>query len=319
MAVTLGSGGLSFVSATSPSDALTFVSVTPCRVADTRPGPNNTGDKSSPLGAGEVHTIAAHGSNGDCTGIPNTATALSLNVTAVGATDSTFLTIWAAGEAQPTASSLNPFPGEPPTPNAVTTGLSPGGEFSVYNFQGDVNLVVDINGYYLDHHHDDRYFTKSEVDARFEVTKAVSLDPAAFSSDGTYMVSGSSANTGLFLEAFDSFTFTVVIPPDKSPGSTMFLDVLWHIDEECAPRWRMNFVFVDSLGSPFFAPPTTEFVTIIGPTNPDRNEVQRLRMSIAANELTDLEPGQIMKVGLFRGVDPCVEPLIVDAAQLTYS
>jgi hypothetical protein len=98
--------------------------------------------------------VSAHGSNGDCGGIPASATALSLNVTAVGATTRTFLTIWAAGQERPLASSLNPSPGEPPTPNAVVAELSSSGQFEIYNFAGDVNVVVDVNGYYSDHTHD---------------------------------------------------------------------------------------------------------------------------------------------------------------------
>jgi len=110
--------------------------------------------------------VSAHGDNGNCKGIPSDAVALSLNVTATGATDSTFLTIWEAGVDKPVGSSLNPSPGAPPTPNAVTTKLSPSGQFNVFNRFGSVNVLIDINGYYVDHNHDDRYDTTAEVDAK---------------------------------------------------------------------------------------------------------------------------------------------------------
>ena len=164
VAVTLGAGGVGLVSATEPDGASTLVPITPCRVIDTRPE-FNVGPKASPLGPGETHTVAAHGDNGDCTGIPSDAVGLSMNVTAVDATAPTFLTIWATGETQPTASSLNPTPGQPPAPNAVTTELSPGGEFDIFNLAGNVHVLADINGYYVDHHHDDRYYTEDEIDA----------------------------------------------------------------------------------------------------------------------------------------------------------
>ena len=67
--------------------------------------------------------LTAHGSNGQCTGIPTDAVAVQLNVTALDASQGTFLTIWGAG-GQPNASSLNPAPGQPPVPNAVTTDLT---------------------------------------------------------------------------------------------------------------------------------------------------------------------------------------------------
>ncbi|MFW2334102.1 hypothetical protein [Ilumatobacter sp.] len=163
VAITLGGGGVGLVRATQPDGASTLVPITPCRVIDTRPE-FNVGPKASPLGPGETHSVSAHGDNGDCTGIPADAVALSMNVTAVDATAPTFLTIWATGESQPTASSLNPTPGQPPAPNAVTTDLSAGGQFDIFNLDGNVHVLADINGYYVDHHHDDRYYTQEEVD-----------------------------------------------------------------------------------------------------------------------------------------------------------
>lgn len=166
VAVTLGGGGIGLVSATNPADATTFIAITPCRVMDTRPEPAfNVGPKSSPLGPDEEHDVTAVGSSGDCTAVPANAAAVSLNVTALNATQSTFLTIYASNVTRPDASSLNPTPGDPPTPNAVTTELSPGGQFTVFNRFGNVDVIADINGYYVDHNHDDRYYTRAEADA----------------------------------------------------------------------------------------------------------------------------------------------------------
>ena len=166
VAVTLGAGGIGLVSATNPDDALTFVAITPCRVLDTRTE-FNVGPKTSPMGPGETYTVKTHGSNGNCTGIPAGATAVSMNMTATDATAPTFLAVWAAGTDRPDASSLNPVPGSPPTPNAVTTELNGSGEFNIYNLQGSVNVFADINGYYVGHNHDDRYYTKAQSDARY--------------------------------------------------------------------------------------------------------------------------------------------------------
>jgi hypothetical protein len=129
-----------------PGDSdTTFVPITPCRLIDTRPAPLRVGPTAA-FGADDTKTIAARGSNGDCT-IPAIAIGLSLNVTAVGASQATFLTLWPGGT-KPTASSLNPTPGEPPTPNAVTTRLSSAGAFNVFNRFGTVEVIIDINGYY---------------------------------------------------------------------------------------------------------------------------------------------------------------------------
>lgn len=163
VAVTLGAGGLAGVGAAQPAeDRNVFVPITPCRLVDTRPG-STVGPRDRPLGASDTHTVTARGTTGDCT-IPSDAVALSLNVTAIGASAPTFLTVWPDGVDRPEASSLNPQPGQPPTPNAVTTELSSSGRFSMFNLQGVVDVLVDVNGYYTTHDHDDRYDTKAQVD-----------------------------------------------------------------------------------------------------------------------------------------------------------
>lgn len=186
VAVTLGAGGFGLVQAVQTSgERATFVSITPCRLMDTRAAAGVPG-RQTPLGPGEVITQNAHGNNGQCVGIPADATALSLNVTAFDATGPTFLSFWPTGVAQPNASSLNPAPGQPPTPNAVITDISPAGQFNLFNERSTVNMIVDINGYYVDHNHDDRYYTEAEVDARAPKNDSLTLAGGGFvARDGT--------------------------------------------------------------------------------------------------------------------------------------
>lgn len=162
--VALGATGDRFAAADlTTGDRPVFVSITPCRLADTRPAPNTVGQRATPIDPAETLTFDTHGSNGNCT-LPTDAVGLSLNVTALGASRQTFLTIWPGGQ-RPTAASLNPAPGEPPTPNAVNVSLSSTGSFQLYNDRGTVHTVIDVNGYYVHHDHDDRYYTEAEVDA----------------------------------------------------------------------------------------------------------------------------------------------------------
>ncbi len=139
-----------------------LVPISPCRLADTRSGgpigPNRT------LQPGGTIAVDAHGTNGQCT-LPTDAVALSMNVTALDATATTYLTIWDDGP-MPNASSLNPEPGQPPTPNQVTTPLSGAGGFNIFNFAGTVDVIVDVNGFFAHHDHDDRYDTSAEVDGK---------------------------------------------------------------------------------------------------------------------------------------------------------
>jgi hypothetical protein len=165
VAVSLGAGGIGLVdAAVSSGERATFVPITPCRLFDTRPGTDNVGTKSSPLGPGETYTVGVHGDNGQCTGIPTDAVAVSLNVTALNSTAPTFVTVFAADAERPLSSSLNPVPGGPPTPNGVTSDLSGTGFVSFYNENGSVDLLADAVGYYVDHNHDDRYVRLPETE-----------------------------------------------------------------------------------------------------------------------------------------------------------
>ena len=123
----------------------TFVPITTCRLLDTRPAPDRVGLLDD-WGSAETKTVQSTGTNGNCT-IPTDAVGLSLNVTAANATSNTFLTFWPDG-ALPLGSSLNPRPGQPPIPNAVTVTLSSAGSFQLYNRAGTVDILIDVNGYY---------------------------------------------------------------------------------------------------------------------------------------------------------------------------
>lgn len=122
----------------------TFVAIRPCRLFDTRSQVDFHVGPLSTFGSDEAQTAQAHGSNGECV-VPLDAVGLSLNVTAVDASLPTFLTVWPGG-ALPRASSLNPLPGGVAF-NAVTVPLA-SGSFQVYNLQGTVDVIVDVNGYY---------------------------------------------------------------------------------------------------------------------------------------------------------------------------
>ncbi len=177
VAITLGAGGIGMVSATVNSGNRTvFVPITPCRIMDTRPA-FAVGSKILPLGPEETYTVDAHGTHGRCA-LPNDASGLVLNVTATDATLGTFLAIWGDGD-RPDSSALNPSPGQPPTPNAVTTDLTDTGRFKIFNKAGTVNVFVDVVGYYANHNHDDRYYTKAQIDDQPGSVEWINVQPQA--------------------------------------------------------------------------------------------------------------------------------------------
>ncbi len=147
LALVLGAGGVLTSSAATPGTASTFVPITPCRLADTRPGTDNIGTRNTPIGPNDTFTAQVTGTNGNCT-IPTTATGVSMNITAIAPTAASFLTVWPTDQTRPLTANLNWTAGQAPTPNAVTATLSTTGAISLYNLSGNVDVTIDIVGYY---------------------------------------------------------------------------------------------------------------------------------------------------------------------------
>ncbi|MBK5334033.1 MAG: hypothetical protein JJD93_18800 [Ilumatobacteraceae bacterium] len=166
IAISIGGGGIAISQAAiSTGDRDVYVPIVPCRAFDTRSGDVNVGPRSTAIAAGETYTQQITGINGNCTTpIPSDATAVAMNVTAVGGTAAGFLTVWPSDVTpRPTVSNLNWTPGSPPTPNKVDTKLSPTGQINLFNNAGTVDVLADIVGYYTDHNHDDRYYPRAEI------------------------------------------------------------------------------------------------------------------------------------------------------------
>ena len=180
--LTGGLGGLLTADAAVVTGArAVFVPISPCRLIDTRPA-SIVGPRAQPLQGGQPVLWNVRGPNGLCN-IPVDATSVVMNMTVVNPTAAGFLTVWPPDEGQPTASSMNWVPGQAPTPNAVTAKLSGGGQIATFANAGTVDLIVDINGYYADHNHDDRYYTKSQIGALFLVESGdISVASGGFTS-----------------------------------------------------------------------------------------------------------------------------------------
>jgi hypothetical protein len=120
--------------------ALQFVPITPCRIADTR---NPTGPFGGPeLGGGTTREFDIPQS---ACSIPASATAYSLNVTAVPNGFLGYLTVWPTGQPQPTTSTLN-SDGRYKANAAIVPAGTKGG---VNVFVSDPSQVVlDISGYF---------------------------------------------------------------------------------------------------------------------------------------------------------------------------
>ncbi len=123
-----------------------YVGVTPARLADTRNLPTIDG-KFSNTGALGQQTLVNIGVLGRGTIPASGVGAVALNVTATNPTGPSFLTVWPAGGVRPTASTLN-FTGGQTVPNMVIAKVGDGGQVSIYNNTGKVDVVVDVLGYF---------------------------------------------------------------------------------------------------------------------------------------------------------------------------
>lgn len=163
-----GSGALALVTS---GDKPVFVDVTPQRIADTRFDIGIT----NALSSGTPKLLQVTGSvpiapSGTAVVVPDGASAVALNVTAVNPSRAGFVSVRPGNPgAAPTTSNLNVVAGVT-VPNAVTVGLPIGGgndgKIQIW-FQasgpGTTDILVDVVGYYDNHNHDDRYYTKAQV------------------------------------------------------------------------------------------------------------------------------------------------------------
>jgi Tol biopolymer transport system component len=129
-------------------DAAGFVGVSPERLLETRSGrPTLDGGEQGegPVGEGETRAVPLAGRGS----VPAVGvTAVALNVTAVGASAATFLTVFPTGGARPTASNLNSEQAGV-VANMVVVPLGAGGAVDVFNRFGSVDVVIDVLGYFV--------------------------------------------------------------------------------------------------------------------------------------------------------------------------
>ena len=126
---------------TGATGALLFVPMTPCRLVDTR---NATGAFGGPSITGETSRSFVIPSS--ACGVPSTAAAYSINVTAVPQAGLGYLTVWPTGMTQPGVSTLNSDGRVKANAAIVPAGTS--GAISVYATD-TTDVVLDINGYFV--------------------------------------------------------------------------------------------------------------------------------------------------------------------------
>ena len=125
-----------------------YTPVAPYRICDTRTGNSTpcTGQILVSGGSLDVQVAGTEPPGSTVGGVPSDATAAVLNVTAVGPTNSGYLTVYPTGTTRAFASSLNFVAGQT-VANLVTVALGVNGQVTVFNSMGMTNVVVDVEGY----------------------------------------------------------------------------------------------------------------------------------------------------------------------------
>ena len=152
-----GTGGAVSVFATNTTDAildidgyfdsytdassLEFYTMTPCRLVDTR---GAVGSLTGPSLAGNQQRTFPVTTSG-C-GIPANAVAYSLNFTAIPQGPLGYLTVWPAGQSQPTVSTLN-APTGAITANAAIVPAGAAGWINLF-VTDTTDMAIDIDGYF---------------------------------------------------------------------------------------------------------------------------------------------------------------------------
>ena len=130
-----------------PTGASSFMPITPTRICDTRA--IQVGVSSNQCNSGGSGTLSTSSTKviqvSSIDGLPSNITAVVANVTVTDTTSSSFLSLYPGGNL-PTVSDLNWVQGDTLANLAQITLSS--GSFSTYNFNGSVDVMVDISGYF---------------------------------------------------------------------------------------------------------------------------------------------------------------------------
>jgi outer membrane protein assembly factor BamB len=141
-----------------------FHTMPPLRICDSRAGMDTecAGAANNPINAGTWHRVVLSGlppgAAGGTPSIPTTgAEAAVFNLTAVGASQATYLSVTApnSSDACPTTapkfSNIN-SPAGVALPNRVIATLGPNQDICVFNNIGSVNFIIDVNGWFGNGH-----------------------------------------------------------------------------------------------------------------------------------------------------------------------
>jgi hypothetical protein len=127
-----------YVSTTAAGPDGLFNPLVPARILDTR--------TTTPMGPGQTLDVQVTGQGK----VPSIGvSAVVLNVTVTNPSAAGYLTVFPSGTTRPIASDLNFVAGQT-VPNRVIVKVGNNGMVSIFNFQGSVDVVADVGGWFVD-------------------------------------------------------------------------------------------------------------------------------------------------------------------------
>lgn len=345
VAVAIGGGGIGIATATvSSGDKPVFVSIDPQRILDTRSsiGLDGKFGDAAPRDLQVTGSVEVAGGS-STTVVPDGATGVALNVTVVQPDSDGFLSVRPSGATgEPQTSNVNFLAGEI-SPNGVNVDLPADGRiqiwFEAYTPGGTGDVLVDVVGYYDDHTHDDRYYTKSQVEDMLATqpwSESMPVTAAHWTSlSVSYKVAGggSDGTEGLWIDTSENlgrFFVGFTLPPQYAAGSDVVVRMGWAAESDNATGCGFN-VWINDLdvarpGEQVLRPTATwedplgfnqdvtvlEAPTSLGPGEGSNIVAQGTYFTIDG---TDLQPGDHVQIALARDVDEdtdtCTESLII--------
>jgi hypothetical protein len=120
-------------------DGTVLVPTVPVRILDTR------------LGSSSIHTLGAgeHATVSFAQAVPAGARAVDINVTTTDGSQPSFLAVYPTGMQRPITSAVN-WNGPTSQANSIAVKVNNNYEIDIYNAFGNVDVVIDMMGYYID-------------------------------------------------------------------------------------------------------------------------------------------------------------------------
>ena len=131
--------GSAIVSGAGGDDGTVLVPAVPVRILDTRLGSSSI----LTLRAGQDATVSF------AQAVPAGARAVDINVTTTGGTEPSFLAVYPTGMQRPITSAVN-WNGPTSQANSIAVKVNNNYEIDIYNAFGNVDVVIDMMGYYID-------------------------------------------------------------------------------------------------------------------------------------------------------------------------